>query len=269
MKVKFKCSQQNEVLFNLLGHVRFRVFISDDLYLDVGRFSIGILSRLRLFTNGDFTGLVATVGDYCEFSECDILLGGEHKNSDVINANFSSSPVFQKLLVSTGLDVRHSRKGMIKIGNGVVVGYGASILSGVSIGDGALIAAATVVTRPCEEFGVYAGNPNKLIKYRNIDREAFERFMRTTVHGAFRILTCQSTIDEEDDRSKSARCVIRVQYLDPIKGGPFTFEILGVLVNDCLFKIRNGSEFHRYCAQLNLPIGQEMIWVSNPLDLPM
>lgn len=269
MKFGFKSTNPKEALFNLFGHVRMRVYISDNLYLDVGRFSSGILSRIRLCSNANFSGLLASVGDYCEFSECDVLVGGEHHNSEVINLNFSSSPVFQKLLIASGLDVRHSRKGIIEIGNGVVIGYGATLLSGTTIGDGAVVAAGAVVTRPCEAFGIYAGNPARLIKRRDIDRAEFQQFMRSSVQGAYHLLTGKPIQDEETEASRSRRVVLRLQYLDFVKGGPFNFQIVGALIDDAIVPLREGSEFQRYCAQIASEAGKELAWVSDPLSLEM
>lgn len=269
MKFGFKGNTSKEALFNLFGHIRARVYITDNLYLDIGRFSFGILSRIRLCSNANFSGLAARVGDYCEFSECDVLLGGEHNNSEVANFNFSSSPVFQKLLVASGLDVRHSRKGVVEIGDGVIVGYGAILLSGASIGDGAVIAAGAVVTRPCQAFSIYAGNPAKLIKHRNIDHTQFQQFMRSTVQGAYHLLTGKLVLDEEIDAARQRRVVIRLQYLDSVKGGPFNFQILGALIDEHILPLREGSEFQRHCAQVTSEVGKEITWVSDPLNLEM
>lgn len=57
-------------------------------------------------------------------------------------------------------------KGPIKVGDDVWIGYGATILSGVTIGQGALIAAGSVVVKDVEPYSVVGGNPAKLIKYR-------------------------------------------------------------------------------------------------------
>ena len=43
---------------------------------------------------------------------------------------------------------------------------GAIILSGVTIGDGAVIAARAVVSKNVEPYSIVAGNPAKHIKYR-------------------------------------------------------------------------------------------------------
>jgi acetyltransferase-like isoleucine patch superfamily enzyme len=54
----------------------------------------------------------------------------------------------------------------IVIGNDVWIGTESVILKGVSIGDGAVIAAGSVVSRSVEANGIYGGVPAKLIKTR-------------------------------------------------------------------------------------------------------
>lgn len=58
-------------------------------------------------------------------------------------------------------------KGPIVIGNNVWIGDKATILSGVTIGDGAVIGANSVVTKDVPPFCVMGGNPAKIIKYNN------------------------------------------------------------------------------------------------------
>jgi len=55
----------------------------------------------------------------------------------------------------------------IHVGNDVWIGTRVIILPGVSIGDGAIVAAGSVVTRDVPAFAVVAGVPARLIKYRN------------------------------------------------------------------------------------------------------
>jgi len=52
------------------------------------------------------------------------------------------------------------------IGDDVWIGYGATILQGVNIGSGAIIAAGSVVTKDVEEYCIYGGNPAKKIRDR-------------------------------------------------------------------------------------------------------
>jgi acetyltransferase-like isoleucine patch superfamily enzyme len=55
-------------------------------------------------------------------------------------------------------------KGPVIIGKGVWIGDKATILPGVTIGDGAVIAANSVVTKDVPAYSVVAGNPAKVIK---------------------------------------------------------------------------------------------------------
>ncbi len=52
------------------------------------------------------------------------------------------------------------------VGNDVWIGNSAIILAGVTIGDGAIIAAASVVTKDVEPCTIVGGNPARKIKDR-------------------------------------------------------------------------------------------------------
>ena len=60
-------------------------------------------------------------------------------------------------------------KGRVVIGNNVWIGDKATILPGVTIGDGAIIAANAVVTKDVPQYSVVGGNPAKVIKINNYD----------------------------------------------------------------------------------------------------
>ena len=55
------------------------------------------------------------------------------------------------------------------IGNDVWIGANAIILQGVTIGDGAIIAAGAVVTKDVPPYAIVGGVPAKVIKYRFSD----------------------------------------------------------------------------------------------------
>ena len=81
-----------------------------------------------------------------------------------------------------GLDIRDvasawDNKGDIVIGNDVWVGYEAVILSGVHIGDGAIIGTRAVVTRDVPPYTVVGGVPAKEIKKR-FDEETIGKLQR-------------------------------------------------------------------------------------------
>jgi acetyltransferase-like isoleucine patch superfamily enzyme len=57
-------------------------------------------------------------------------------------------------------------KGPIHICDDVWIGYGSTILSGVTIGQGSIVAACSVVTNDIPPYTIYGGNPAKFIKNR-------------------------------------------------------------------------------------------------------
>jgi len=56
----------------------------------------------------------------------------------------------------------------VVIGKHVWIGAGATILPGVTIGDGAVVAAASVVTRDVAAYAIVAGNPARFVKKREL-----------------------------------------------------------------------------------------------------
>ncbi len=56
----------------------------------------------------------------------------------------------------------------VTIGRHVWLGAGATILPGVTIGDGAVVAAGSVVTRNVDSFSIVAGNPARFLKSREL-----------------------------------------------------------------------------------------------------
>ena len=61
----------------------------------------------------------------------------------------------------------------VVIGKNVWIGARTTILPGVTIGDGVVIGAASVVTQDVPAYAVIGGNPAKIIKYRN--REIYQK----------------------------------------------------------------------------------------------
>jgi acetyltransferase-like isoleucine patch superfamily enzyme len=68
------------------------------------------------------------------------------------------------------------RVNRIEIGNDVWIGAGVTILRGVKIGDGAILAAGAVVTKDVEPYSIVGGVPAKHIKYR-FDEKIRERLL--------------------------------------------------------------------------------------------
>jgi virginiamycin A acetyltransferase len=68
-------------------------------------------------------------------------------------------------------------RGDTVIGNDVWLGYGALVLPGVTIGDGAVVAAASVVAADVPPYAIVGGNPARVIRRRYEDEDV-ERLLR-------------------------------------------------------------------------------------------
>jgi acetyltransferase-like isoleucine patch superfamily enzyme len=124
---------------------------------EIGRKSYG---DVRIIAYDTSTRLL--IGRYCSFADgVEILVGGEHRPDWVTTYPFNAlDPRFSHIKGHP-----HS-KGDIVIGNDVWIGRNAIILSGVKIGDGAVVAAGSVVVKNIPPFSIAAGNPAKVIKAR-------------------------------------------------------------------------------------------------------
>lgn len=63
----------------------------------------------------------------------------------------------------------------IVVEDDVWVGSGVIILDGVRIGRGSVVGAGSVVTKSLQPYGVYAGNPARLLRSRFPERSGIER----------------------------------------------------------------------------------------------
>jgi len=64
----------------------------------------------------------------------------------------------------------------ITIGNDVWIGVEAMVLDGITIGDGAVVGARTVVTKDVPPYAIVVGVPAKIVKYR-FDQEVIDRLL--------------------------------------------------------------------------------------------
>ncbi len=60
-------------------------------------------------------------------------------------------------------------EGQVVIRDFVWCGANVTILPGVTIGEGAIIAGGTVVTKDVPDYAIVGGNPHKILGYRNIE----------------------------------------------------------------------------------------------------
>lgn len=105
------------------------------------------------------------IGNFCSIGEnVTIYLGGEHHTDWVTTYPFGHLHT-SKFNLFNGHGHPYS-KGDVIIGNDVWISENVVIMSGVKIGDGAVIANNTHVVKDVEPYSIVGGNPAKLIKYR-------------------------------------------------------------------------------------------------------
>ncbi|WP_342120272.1 glycosyltransferase [Pseudoduganella sp. OTU4001] len=122
--------------------------------ITVGRRSYGGLT-LWMFGSPEealHIGHYVSIADDAKF-----LLGGGHATD-----GFSTFPFQAKFFATT----EALSKGPIVIGDDVWIGYHCTILSGVTIGQGAVVAAGSVVTKDVPPYAVVGGTPAQVIRYR-------------------------------------------------------------------------------------------------------
>lgn len=126
------------------------------------------------------------IGSYCSIGDYVRTGLGQHPISEFI----STHPSFFSIKNQSGicftdenLFEEHSyideeKKYYVEIGNDVWIGYGAIIMDGIKIGDGAIIAAGAIVTKDVEDFSIVGGVPAKHIKYR-FDKETRDEIIKS------------------------------------------------------------------------------------------
>lgn len=123
-------------------------------------------------------GLISgRIGKYCSIASDVKVVLGRHPAEKFV----STAPCFFSLNRQNGMTYVNDRKFTenvyaegkypVCIGNDVWIGFGARIMEGVTIGDGAIIAAGAVVVKDVEPYSIVGGVPAKEIKKRFTDDE--------------------------------------------------------------------------------------------------
>ena len=107
------------------------------------------------------------IGKFCSISgNVHVLLGGNHRTDWITTYPF---PVFWDN--AKHITEQSISKGDVLIGNDVWVGMESMILSGVKIGNGAVIGARAVVSKDVPPYSIVAGNPAVVVKKRFPDED--------------------------------------------------------------------------------------------------
>ncbi|CRL60343.1 CatB-related O-acetyltransferase [Proteus penneri] len=134
------------------------------------------------------------VGDYvCIGAQAVILMGGNHTHR---MDWFSLYPFMDKL------EEAYIGKGDTHIHDGVWIGMRAMIMPGVTVGEGAIVAANSVVSKNVEPYSIVGGIPARHLKYR-FEPKVIEQLLSLKIYQwsekkfeTLRPLLCQSSIDK-------------------------------------------------------------------------
>ena len=141
-----------------LGHgarINPRAVIHNEGEIRIGRGSLlGADAELNLYT------ATFTLGAFCHTSSYLAAIGSRHTVHHPSTFAVSRGPY-------AFLGEAADEVGDIVIGNDVWIGARVVVLPGVHIADGCVVGAGSVVTSPLTEpYGIYAGNPARLLRHR-------------------------------------------------------------------------------------------------------
>ena len=140
-----------------------------------GQFIIGAYTYGRPKVRFPESGARLVIGRYGSIADgVEILLGGNHELSWATTYPFPALPRLWP--EAAGMTGHHTTRGDVAIGHDVWLGSQSMILSGVSIGHGAVVAARAVVTRDVPPYAIVAGNPARVVKLR-FDEARIERLL--------------------------------------------------------------------------------------------
>lgn len=113
----------------------------------------------------DFVGDKLIIGKFCQIASgvTFIMNGANHLQDSVSTFPFA---IFGEDWKDAMEGKSYPTKGDTEIGNDVWIGFDATIMPGVKIGDGAIIGSKSVVTKDVEPYSIVGGNPARLIRKR-------------------------------------------------------------------------------------------------------
>jgi len=125
----------------------------------------------------DFVGDRLIIGKFCAIArDVQFIMGGANHAMN----GFSTFPFY---IFGNGWEKaipkaeEKENKGDTIVGNDVWIGYRATVMPGVTIGHGAIVASRAVVTRDVPPYTVVGGNPAKVIRLR-FDENTIESLLK-------------------------------------------------------------------------------------------
>jgi galactoside O-acetyltransferase len=139
--------------------------IDDFCVLSAGKGGIKIGNHIHIAVYTSLIGAgTITLSDFCNLSSRVAI----YSSSD----DYSGATMTNPTVPSAYTGVIHAD---VYLGKHVIIGSGSVVLPGVTLEEGVAVGALSLVTKNCKAFGIYAGNPAKLVKERKRDLLKLER----------------------------------------------------------------------------------------------
>ena len=114
--------------------------------------------------NGPNTHIMSYINDISIGRYCSIAMGVKIMEYNHKTESLSTSRISK--LLHNDYNADYYSNGRVEIGSDVWIGMDAKVLSGVKIGNGAVIAAGSVVTRDVDAYCIVGGVPARVISKR-------------------------------------------------------------------------------------------------------
>lgn len=163
----------------------------------IGRGSYGELNVVDF--GGEYKLLIGnyvSIGQHVAF-----ILNAEHYVNHISTYPFKVKTLGERTTESFG-------KGNIEIQDDVWIGYGATIMSGVHIGQGAIVAAGAVVTKDVPPYAIVGGVPAEVIKYR-FKQQLIEELLKVD----YSALTDKMIADHVDELYTNLQDVEQLEWM--------------------------------------------------------
>ena len=180
------------LLKNIILNYRYRkrnvIIATDAIVAMSSNFEGGNRIGSRSFFSGVFgygsymganNSIYGEVGRYCSIGNYVRVVKGNHPTTGFV----STHPSFFSTQMQSGFTYVDAalfpefiysdevKKTIVQIGHDVWIGDNALIMQGISIGNGAVIAAGAVVTKDVPPYSIVAGVPARVIRYRFDDEQ--------------------------------------------------------------------------------------------------
>ena len=121
-----------------------------------------------------------SIGDFCLIANRAGFIGIRDHDFSAVGIPIRFAP-----WVGAEVHPNNYRKEAVKIGDDVWIGFNAIVVTGVTIGDGAIVAAGAVVTKKVAPYTIVAGVPAQTIGQRFKDQKLIESHREGIRKGTF------------------------------------------------------------------------------------